>query len=506
MNLDLSSNKKIAKNAALLYLRMFLILGVTLYSSRIILGALGVSDYGVYNLVGGIVAMMSFLNSAMAGATQRFLSFDIGIGDHVQLQKTFSATLTVHFLIAIIVFILGETIGLWYINYKMVFPLERSFAVNVVFQFSLLTLFLDIIQVPYNALILARERMNIYAYVSILEAILKLLVAFALLWYGTDKLIWYSVLTFCLVLIIRNTYKYYCKRNFSESKYKFEYNKKHLVELLSFSGWNLFGTLSLVAKNQGVNMILNLFFGTLINASYGIAMQVQGAVNQFVSNFQTALNPQIIQNYAAGNKNKSVNLMFLGSKFSFLLMMILVFPIIFNIDIILKIWLGNVPKYTSSFIKISLITILIDSLSGPLMTGILAIGKVKIYNLLIGSFNILTLPISFFFLKSDFAPIIVFQILLLFSFFSFIFRFMLVKKEFNFDILDYFNKVLFRIIIVIILVVMFVFFISDNKYISNNVFVNVPLIFLWSLSVIISIGITKRERNSLLNILRDKIR
>lgn len=291
---------------------MFLIMGVTLYSSRVILGALGVSDYGIYNVVGGIVAMMSFLNSAMAGATQRYLSFDIGKGDINSLQKTFSATLSVHFLIAFIVFFLGETIGLWYINYKMVFPPERSIAVNIVFQFSLLTLFLDIIQVPYNALILARERMNVYAYVSILEAGLKLVVAFSLLWFGVDKLILYSILTFCLVFIIRNIYKYYCKRNFPESKYKFEYNKSYFVELISFSGWNLFGTMSLVAKNQGVNMILNLFFGTMINASYGIAMQVQGAVNQFVSNFQTALNPQIIQNYAGGNKEKSVSLMFLG--------------------------------------------------------------------------------------------------------------------------------------------------------------------------------------------------
>ncbi|MFA4980380.1 MAG: MATE family efflux transporter, partial [Sphingobacterium sp.] len=263
-------------------------MGVTLYTSRVVLGALGVSDYGIYNVVGGIVAMMAFLNSAMATATQRYLSYDIGRNNPLQLQKTFSATLTVHYFIAFLIFVVGETIGLWYINYKMNYPIERTFAVNVVFQFSLFTLFLDIIQVPYNALILARERMNVYAYVSILEAVLKLLVAYLLLWYGMDKLILYSILTFCLVFIIRNIYKFYCKRNFQESKFKFEYDRQYLVELVSFSGWNLFGTMSLVFKNQGINMVLNLFYGTFVNAAYGIAMQLQGAVNQFVSNFQVA--------------------------------------------------------------------------------------------------------------------------------------------------------------------------------------------------------------------------
>ncbi|QMV69782.1 lipopolysaccharide biosynthesis protein [Sphingobacterium paramultivorum] len=481
-------------------------MGVTLYSSRVILGALGVSDYGIYNVVGGIVAMMSFLNSAMAGATQRYLSFDIGKGDINSLQKTFSATLSVHFLIAFIVFFLGETIGLWYINYKMVFPPERSIAVNIVFQFSLLTLFLDIIQVPYNALILARERMNVYAYVSILEAGLKLVVAFSLLWFGVDKLILYSILTFCLVFIIRNIYKYYCKRNFPESKYKFEYNKSYFVELISFSGWNLFGTMSLVAKNQGVNMILNLFFGTMINASYGIAMQVQGAVNQFVSNFQTALNPQIIQNYAGGNKEKSVSLMFLGAKFSFLLMMILVFPLIFNVETILKIWLGHVPEYTSLFIKISLITILIDSLSGPLMTGILATGKIKYYNVIIGSFNILTLPCSYILLKLGFPPTVAFQILLTFSVFSFLLRFFLVKKEFQINISDFFKKVFLRIIATVGFLILCIYLLSKSTFLMENIFINVPIIILNAIFAILSFGISNNERGHILSILRSKIR
>ncbi|MNI35144.1 hypothetical protein D3C73_891550 [compost metagenome] len=264
--------------------------------------------------------------------------------------------------------------------------------------------------------------------------------------------------------------------------------------------------MSLVAKNQGVNMILNLFFGTMINASYGIAMQVQGAVNQFVSNFQTALNPQIIQNYAGGNKEKSVSLMFLGAKFSFLLMMILVFPLIFNVETILKIWLGHVPEYTSLFIKISLITILIDSLSGPLMTGILATGKIKYYNVIIGSFNILTLPCSYILLKLGFPPTVAFQILLTFSVFSFLLRFFLVKKEFQINISDFFKKVFLRIIATVGFLILCIYLLSKSTFLMENIFINVPIIILNAIFAILSFGISNNERGHILSILRSKIR
>src|SRR5690554_3558665 len=323
----MSSHKTIVKNTLFLYFRMFLIMGITLYTSRVVLQQLGISDYGIYSLVGGIVTMVGFFNAAMSSATQRYLSVDIGKNDEIQLQKTFSATLTIHIGIGVMVLIIAETIGLWYINYKMIFPQDRLFAVNIVYQFSILTFLLNIIQVPYNALIIARERMNIYAYVSILEAGLKLAIVFLLV-LGTDKLILYAILTFVVALIIRLIYQVYCRRQFQESRYKFEYNKAYYKELISYSGWNLFGNIAAVAKGQGVNIVLNLFFGTVVNAAYGITNQVYSAVNMFVSNFQLALNPQIIKNYSQGNLEQSHYLILQGSKFSFYLLLIIVTPIL----------------------------------------------------------------------------------------------------------------------------------------------------------------------------------
>ncbi|MGL4583180.1 MAG: oligosaccharide flippase family protein, partial [Flavobacterium sp.] len=344
----MSNTKTIAKNTLFLYFRMFLIMGVTLYTSRVVLQQLGISDYGIYSLVGGIVAMLGFFNAAMSSATQRYLSFDIGKGDEQKLRKTFSATLTIHILIAVLALILAETIGLWYINYKMVFPDDRLYAVNVVYQFSILTFLLAIVQVPYNALIIARERMKVYAYVSILEAGLKLAIVFILI-LGEDKLILYSILIFVVAFVIRMIYQLYCQRQFKESKYRFEYDKEYFGELLAYSGWNLFGNFAAVARGQGVNMVLNLFFGTVVNAAYGITMQIQGAVQMFVTNFQMAVNPQIIKSFASGDKERMFNLVFQSSKFSYFLILLIVGPLVFNIDFILELWLGEVPQATNVF-------------------------------------------------------------------------------------------------------------------------------------------------------------
>lgn len=487
---------------------MFLIMGVTLYTSRVILNALGISDYGVYNVVGGVVAMMSFLNSAMSTATQRYLSFDIGREDLDQLQRTFSATLSVHYLIAILVFVFGEAIGLWYINYIMVYPIERVLAVNIVFQFSLLTLLLNIIQVPYNALLLAREHMHIYAYVSVLEASLKLLLAFSLFWFYTDKLILYSGLTFCVGLIIRSIYKYYCKRNFIESKYRFENNRKYFAELISFSGWNLFGTMSLVFKNQGVNVVLNLFFGTIINASYGIAMQVQGAVTQFVSNFQTALNPQIIQNYAADKKKRSLKLIFTGSKFSFFIMLFIVVPIIYNINFILTIWLGRVPEYTNIFIQLALISVLIDSISGPLMVGIQASGKIKFYQIIVGAVNLISLPIIYILLWLGFESYVAFIVLAVFSILSLFFRLYFLNKSFVGSFFEFIKNVLFRIIAVVICLLAMTYLLDRYLlYIDLNKLIITTILFsLQILILILSLGLDQNEKNLIKQFVKSKLK
>lgn len=503
----MSESKRIVKNTMFLYIRMFLLIGITLYTSRIVLRELGVSDYGVYSLVGGFIALLGFFNTAMSTATQRYLSFDIGKGDFVQLKKTFSITLTIHMLIALLGLILAETIGLWYVNYKMVFPENRLFAVNVVYQFSVLTFLLKIIQVPYNALIIARERMNMYAYVSILEAVLRLAIVFLLVYFGADKLITYAILTFSVAFIIRMIYQIYCRREFAESKYKFQYDKKYYKELISYSGWNLFGNIAAVAKGQGVNIVLNLFFGTVVNAAYGVTNQVYGAVNLFVSNFQLALNPQIIQNYSQGNVEKSRYLIAQGSKFSFFLMLILVTPILLNTDYILHLWLKNPPQHTLFFVQLCLTNILIDCLSGSLMTGAQATGDIKWYQIIVGSLVFLNLPISYVVLKLGFEPYSVYMVSIAISSVSLFFRLYFLKKVMNFNVKDYCFKVLSKTILLACLSAIIIFIIKN--YLSYE------LSFLWFVIesiivisvlvlLIILLGINKKEKELVVQFVRKK--
>ncbi|MHC5201486.1 MATE family efflux transporter [Myroides sp. LJL119] len=482
-------------------------MGVTLYTSRVILEQLGVSDYGIYSLVGGVVAMLGFFNSAMTSATQRYLSFDIGEGNEVKLQKTFSATLTIHYLISFIALLLAETLGLWYINYEMVYPLERTFAVNVVYQFSVFTFLVSVVQVPYNALIIARERMSVYAYVSIIEVFFKLIIVF-LLSLGSDKLILYSILVFVVTFIMRIVYKLYCKNNFKESRYKFEYNLPYFSELLIYSGWNLFGNFAVVARGQGINILLNLFFGTLVNAAYGITMQVQSAVYMFVNNFQMAVNPQIIKLYAKDEKERMVNLIFQSSKLSFMLILLLVFPLVFNINIVLEIWLGKVPLLTNIFCKLALICVLIDSLSGSLMTGVQASGNIKNYQVVVGIIVFLNLPISFMLLKYSASDAsVVFMIMVALAVVALIFRVYFLKKILYFSIINYCKDVIVPCLIITVLSTC-VFTIVDVKLEIKilNFAVNSILQIFICLVGIYQIGLSKKEQLFLKDILISKFK
>jgi len=429
---------------------MLLVMGVSLFTSRIVLKELGVSDYGVYSLVGGIVAMFGFFNAAMSSATQRYLSFDIGKGDVAQLRKTFSAVLTIHAGIAVLVLILAESIGLWYVNYKMVFPPERSFAVNVVYQFSVAASLLAIIQVPYNALIIARERMNVYAYVSILEVSLKLIIVFLLMYFGSDKLITYAILTFGVSLIIRIIYQVYCRKQFVESHYRFEYDKAYYKELVAYSSWNLFGNIAAVARSQGNNVVLNLFFGVVANAAYGITVIVQGAISSFITNFQVAVNPQITKDFAKGELKSMEKLINQASKFSFLMALLLVSPVLLNLDFILKTWLVNPPQYAIEMISVCLLCLLVDTLSGPLMTGIQATGKIKTYQLVVGFLVFVNLPISYLFFRLKIAdsPDLIYKVWLGISIISLFFRLYYIKKALSFNVSVFLKEVLAKVVLV----------------------------------------------------------
>ncbi len=502
----MSTSKAIIKNTLFLYIRMFLTMGVSLYTSRVILNSLGVQDYGVYSVVGGIVTLFSFFNSAMTSATQRFLAFDIGANDIEQLKKTFNATLNIHIGISILVLALAETIGLWFVNYKLNLPLDRMLAVNWVYQFSVLTFLLGIIQVPYDALIIARERMNIYAYMSIVEVILKLAIVYLLVVFAFDKLILYSGLLFLVSFFVRSGHKIYCKINFEESKYKFYFEKDLYKKLISFSGWSLFGNIAGVARGQGSNILLNLFFGTVLNAAYGISMQVQGTVQTFVINFQMAVNPQIIKQYASGNKEQCLKLIFQSAKFSYFLMFIIACPILFNIDFVLELWLKNPPKYTSIFVILSVINLLIDCISGPLMIGAQASGNIKWYQITLGSFIFLCLPISYFFLKRYNDQKIIFILIIAVKNISLVGRLLFLNKLINLDIQSFVLKVLLKIVIVTAILVSLHHFINisiQNKYI--NFFIKSSYLTLINIVSIYFIGFDKSERNLILTFIKRKI-
>lgn len=504
---DTGNNKTIAKNTLILYVRMFFTMGVSLYTSRVVLNTLGVEDYGVYSIVGGIVTLFSFFNSAMTSATQRFLAFDIGKNDLEQLKKTFNATLNIHICISILVLILAETIGLWFVNYKLNLPIDRMVAVNWVYQFSILTFLLGIMQVPYDALIVAREKMNIYAYMSFAEVVLKLIIVYLLVVFTLDKLILYAGLLFLVTFIVRLGHKYYCKRNYEESKYQFYFDKTFYKVLLSYSGWNLFGNIAGVARGQGVNILLNLFFGTVLNAAYGITMQFQAAVQTFVTNFQMAVNPQIIKNYAAGNIDHCNKLIFQSSKLSYFLMLIIICPVIFNIDFILKIWLKTPPNYTSKFVILCLINLLIDCISGPLMAGVQATGNIKLYQVIVGTLVFLNLPVSFFLLKVYKNPEMVFFTSILISVFSLIFRLFFYKKCLNISILNFLKQVILKLFIVSFLSVIIILVLNKYIFFENEFILALSKLFIIVFIIIVLIfllGINNDERFFIIKVILKK--
>lgn len=314
----------------MLYFRMILTLLVSLYTSRLILNILGVEDYGINNVVGGVITMFAFFNSAMSSATQRFLSFEIGKGDGSQIRKTFNATLIIHIGIAILVLILAETIGLWFVKRYLVIPAGRMEAALWIYHFSVLSFLVTIIQVPYNALIISHERMNVYAYASILEVCLKLLIVFMLTAISFDKLKLYGLLHFCVVFLIASVFRIYTRRHFEESKFLMVRDKQLYRTVFSFSAWNLLGNIAVILKGQGVNILLNLSYGPVVNAARGIAYQVQGALYGFVQNFQVAMKPQIIKSYATGNLEYMHQLIFRGTKFSFICSLACPYPSCWN--------------------------------------------------------------------------------------------------------------------------------------------------------------------------------
>lgn len=442
------NNKRIAKNTLLLYFRMIFLLVISLFTSRVVLQTLGVEDYGIYNVVGGVVTMFAFLNSAMAGATQRFMNFDLAKNDGEALNVTFSTSLIIHFIIASVIVILSETVGLWFLYEKMVIPADRMNAAIWVFQCSILVMFVNIISVPYNAAIIAHEKMGAFAYISLLEAALKLLIVYMLYISPIDKLVSYSIMLLAVSIAIRFVYSSYSNRHFAETKFRWIWNVEKIREMGSFASWSLIGNLALMGVTQGLNMLLNVFFGPVVNAARGIAVQVQGAIQQFANNFQTAINPQITKSYASKDLYYMHTLVCRGAKFSFLMVFLLSLPVFIMTDQILELWLKTPPLHASGFIKIMLVITMVDSLSTPLNTAIHASGKIRLYQLVNGSFMLFVLPVGYVALLFDTNPNMVFFSQLLMTIIALFLKLFFAKKQVQISLKMFFKNVLYPIVLV----------------------------------------------------------
>ena len=394
-----SANKRIAKNTLVLYVRMLFTMGISLFTSRVILQTLGVEDYGISSVVGGVISMFTFINAAMVSSTQRYLNFELVRGDANQLRSVFSTSLQIHALIALAIIVLSETVGLWFLNEKLVIPEARMTAAMWVYQCSILSCAVSIMSTPYNAVIVAHEKMSAFAYISILDVSLKLLVVYLLVVLPFDKLIILAVLNLLVQLFIRYIYTLYCHRHFPESYFQFRFNKTLFKEMFGFAGWSFWGNLAAILYTQGLNMMLNIFFGPIVNAARGIAVQVQSAVQQFVGGFQTALNPQITKNYASNNLPQMHSLMFRSARFSFLLLFFLSLPVLMETNFILTLWLKTVPDDAVIFTQIMICISLIYTTANPCIIANQATGKVKIYQMVVGGILLLILPISYVVLK-----------------------------------------------------------------------------------------------------------
>lgn len=495
MSQSSENNKRIAKNTLLLYFRMLLMMVVSLYTSRVVLNTLGVTDYGIYNVVGGVVAMFSIISGSLSAAISRFLTFELGRGDKEKLKRVFSSAVTIQFLLAGIIIVLAEAAGVWFLNVKMNIPADRMVAANWVFQFSIFTFAVNLVSVPYNATIIAHEKMSAFAYISILEAVGKLAIAFLIMVSPIDKLIFYAVLMCVVALAVRLTYGTYCKRHFEECTYHFIFDRELLKRMFGFAGWNFIGAASAVLRDQGGNVVINLFCGPAVNAARGIAYQVNGAIQGFVSNFMTALNPQITKSYASGDRDYMMTLIYQGARLSFYMLLLLSLPVIINTHYILVLWLKIVPEHTVLFIQLVLIFAMSESISNPLVTAMLATGNIRNYQIVVGGLQIMNLPISYVLLRLGMFPEIVMVVAIVISQCSLAARLYMLRGMIGLSARKYLRHVYFNVLTVTVLSAAVPFFVSKN---INEGFFNFVLLCLLSVActavVIYYVGCNRNER------------
>lgn len=477
---------------------------VGFFTSRVVLDKLGVVDYGINNVVAGFTSMFVFFRSSLSNATQRYLNIALGKKDITEATNIFSQHQTIYIIIALIVVVLAETFGLWFLNNKLVIPEDRMWAAQWVYQFTIISLFITILSVVYDSEIIAHEDMKIYSYVGIAEAIAKLLVLYLLVISPVDKLITYSFLLLLIALMIRVFYGFYCKRKYVECRYKFTWNPKAIREASAFIGWNTLGTMVWALNDQGVNVLLNMFFGPIVNAARGVAFHLSHTINNFGTNFFVSVRPQLVKSYAAGDYDYMLSLFYRSSKFSFMLMWALCFPIIINMDLILSIWLREVPDYTSSFARLVLVYSLINILNNPIWSLSMAVGKLKYYILIGSSVFLSAFPIAYIFLKNGYAPESVFIILIIVRALYIFTVLNIIKRYVPIKLSDYFKRTIIPIIIVVT--------VSVVICVLPMLIINIPqpilLVYTTILNLIILaiLGLDSDERKMVIQTIRQKIK
>ena len=495
---SLSPNKRIAKNTLFLYFRTILVMVVSLYTSRVVLASLGVDDFGIYNVVGGVVAMFGMVSGALTNAITRFVTFELGRGDVESQKNVFSTSVNIQLAISLIISILGEAIGLWFLNCKMNIPVERMHAANWVLHCSLLTFVINLIIVPYNAVIIAHEHMTAFAYFSILEVSLKLAVVYLLSFSSWDKLITYSFLLIMVALCICLVYRIYCNRHFKETKYQFTYDHQLVKKMSKFVGWNFLGTSAYLLNTQGTNILSNIFFGVTVNAARGIAGQAETGVRQFVNNFTVAINPQIIKSFAESKYDLCFSIVRTGAKYSVYLMLFFFIPFVLESEFVLGIWLKQVPEYAVAFWQLAMLGTLVDLPGSPLTTLALATGKIKKFYICMGSFGCMVLPISYILFRLGYPPSSAYWTYIVVYTYLVYVRLILINRQLNFPVPLFLRDVILPTYIVTSLSFMLPLFVKSTMepgivrflLVSFSSFVSI-IIFVWIF------GVNKSERNKI---------
>lgn len=484
------NDKQIAKNTLFLYFRMFFLMLISLYTSRVVLNALGVSDFGIYNVVGGVIAVFGILSNSLSNSISRFITFELGRGDVRKLKIVFSTSVNIQIFTALIIVLLSEIIGVWFLNIQMNIPESRMYAANWVFQCSIMTFTINLISIPYNAAIIAHEKMSAFAYISIIEGTAKVVIAFMLHLVFFDKLILYAVMLLALSIFVRFIYTVYCHKHFEECRYKFVIDRKLLRSMGSFAGWTMIGDAAGVLKNYGTNIIANIYCGTIVNAANGIAFQVNNAIMGFSNNFTTAVNPQIIKSYSRCQIDEAYKLVVTTSRLSFMLLFFVSIPIIAETHEILKLWLKIVPNDATIFVKLILIQSLIEIMSLPLVTLQRATGKMKNYQLIVGGLHLMNFPLAWFFLYLGYSLVSAYIITIILAVITLFIRLIMLSQIVDIKISFFIKDTIMRALAVTTPIIFILYF--NTLYISNIYLRLITIIIIVSL-VVVCLGIKKEE-------------